>query len=55
MGEALKFFAWALKDGGAMADALDYVPLPAPLIAQVEATWTSSITSGGNPLWSGRR
>jgi phosphate transport system substrate-binding protein len=54
VGEALKFFAWAYKDGGAMAAELDYVPLPAPLIAQVKATWTSSISSGGHPLWSGK-
>src|ERR1700682_5247114 len=54
VGEALKFFAWAYKDGGAMAAELDYVPLPAPLIAQVKATWTSSILSGGHPIWSGK-
>jgi phosphate transport system substrate-binding protein len=54
VGEALKFFAWAYKDGGAMAAELDYVPLPAPLIAQVEATWKSGVTSGGHPVWSGK-
>jgi phosphate transport system substrate-binding protein len=54
VGEALKFFAWAYKDGGAMAAELDYVPLPAPLIAQVKATWTSAITAGGHPVWSGK-
>ncbi len=54
VGAALKFFAWAFKDGGAMAAALDYVPLPAPLIAQVEATWASGITSGGHPVWTGQ-
>ncbi len=31
VGEALKFFAWAYKDGAAMAGELDYVPLPAAL------------------------
>jgi phosphate transport system substrate-binding protein len=54
VAEALKFFAWAFKDGGAMAAELDYVPLPAPLIAQVKATWTSEITAGGHPIWSGK-
>jgi phosphate transport system substrate-binding protein len=54
VGEALKFFAWAFKDGGAMAAELDYVPLPAPLIAQVEATWKSGVKSGGHPVWSGK-
>ena len=51
--EALKFFAWAYKDGASMAAELDYVPLPAPLIAQVQKTWASEITSGGHPVWSG--
>src|SRR6202789_706516 len=54
VGEALKFFAWAYKDGAAMAAELDYVPLPAPLIAQVKKTWTSEITSAGHPVWSGK-
>ena len=52
--EALKFFAWAYKNGGAMAAELDYVPLPAALISQVEKTWTTQITSGGRPVWSGK-
>ena len=51
---ALKFFAWAYKDGASMAAELDYVPLPAPLIAQVKKTWTSEITSAGHPVWSGK-
>jgi hypothetical protein len=35
-----------------MAAELDYVPLPAPLIAQVKKTWVTEITSGGHPVWS---
>jgi phosphate transport system substrate-binding protein len=54
VGEALKFFAWAYKDGASMAAELDYVPLPAALITQVKKTWTSEITSGGHPVWSGK-
>jgi phosphate transport system substrate-binding protein len=49
---ALKFFAWAYKDGATMAAELDYVPLPAPLIMQVKKTWTSEIMSAGRPVWS---
>ncbi len=49
--EALKFFAWAYKDGAAMAAELDYVPLPQSLIGQVEKTWASEIKAGGHPLW----
>jgi phosphate transport system substrate-binding protein len=54
VNEALKFFAWAYKDGAAMAGELDYVPLPAPLIAQVQKSWISQVTSGGKPIWSGK-
>jgi phosphate transport system substrate-binding protein len=54
VNEALKFFAWAYKDGASMAVELDYVPLPAALIAQVKKTWASEITSGGHPVWSGK-
>jgi phosphate transport system substrate-binding protein len=51
--EALKFFAWAYKDGASMAAELDYVPLPPALIAQVKKTWASEIKSpDGKPAWS---
>ncbi len=52
--EALKFFAWAYQSGAGMASDLDYVPLPAPLIAQVKKTWSTEITAGGHPVWSGK-
>src|SRR3984893_5443490 len=54
VNEALKFFAWAYQDGASMAAELDYVPLPPALIAQAKKTWTSEITSGGHPVWSGK-
>jgi phosphate transport system substrate-binding protein len=44
-GEALKFFGWAYANGGKMASDLDYVPLPAPLVAQVQNTWKTRIHS----------
>ena len=40
---ALKFFDWAFKNGGEMAAALDYVPLPESLVAQVRNTWKTQI------------
>jgi len=49
---ALEFFDWAFKNGADMASQLDYVPLPASLIKLVESTWKSSITAGGQPVWS---
>ena len=34
--EVLKFFDWAIKNGQKMAEELDYVPLPPPVVAQIE-------------------
>ncbi len=42
-GEALKFFDWAYQNGTQMAADLDYVPLPAALIKQVQNTWKTQI------------
>jgi phosphate transport system substrate-binding protein len=42
-GEALKFFAWAYAKGGKMAEDLDYVPLPAKVIAAIQKVWASDI------------
>jgi len=36
----LDFFAWALRNGQAQAQALDYVPLPQSLVTQIAAYWT---------------
>jgi phosphate transport system substrate-binding protein len=33
---ALKFFKWSLEKGQKQALSLDYVPLPAPLVKQIE-------------------
>ncbi|MCK9913510.1 phosphate ABC transporter substrate-binding protein PstS [Microbacteriaceae bacterium K1510] len=41
--EALKFFAWAYKNGGKMAEELDYVPMPANVVKDIETTWKSEI------------
>jgi len=45
--EALRFFDWSYRNGAAMADALDYVPLPDSLVQQVRATWKSGIKGAG--------
>ena len=47
---ALEFFDWAYAKGGAMADELDYVPMPAPVQEQVKALWKASIQADGKPL-----
>jgi phosphate transport system substrate-binding protein len=41
--EALKFFGWAYKNGGRMAEELNYVPMPANVVADIEKTWATAI------------
>jgi phosphate transport system substrate-binding protein len=48
---ALKFFAWAYKDGGKMAEELDYVPLPESVSKLVEKTWQDSLKVDGKAVW----
>ncbi len=36
-----EFFKWALESGQKQAEALDFVPLPEPLVKQIEAYWAS--------------
>jgi phosphate transport system substrate-binding protein len=38
---ALDFFKWSFEHGQAQAKSLDYVPLPAELMQQIEAYWTA--------------
>ena len=38
---AFDFFKWSIEQGQAQAEQLAYVPLPPPLVAQVEAYWKS--------------
>jgi phosphate transport system substrate-binding protein len=35
----LKFLDWALKSGQPQAEKLDYVPMPAVVVKQIEASW----------------
>ncbi|HET6374915.1 MAG TPA: phosphate ABC transporter substrate-binding protein PstS [Methylocella sp.] len=49
--EALKFFNWAYDKGGKMAEELDYVPLPKPVVALVKKSWSAEIKGAdGKPL-----
>jgi phosphate transport system substrate-binding protein len=46
--EALKFFAWAYKNGGKMAEELDYVPMPENVVSDVEKMWSADIKTAMN-------
>jgi phosphate transport system substrate-binding protein len=41
--EVLKFFEWSFKNGAKMADDLDYVPIPDPVIKLIQSVWKSQI------------
>jgi phosphate transport system substrate-binding protein len=48
----LKFFDWAYKNGGQMATELEYVPIPAPVVKQIQDLWKASFKdSAGAPIW----
>ena len=48
--EALKFFQWALNKGQNLALELDYVPLPAAVVKQIEASWKDIRDASGKPV-----
>jgi len=51
--EVLKFFDWAYRHGDKLADALDYVPMPANVVKLVEEVWKKDIKdSNGKPVWT---
>jgi phosphate transport system substrate-binding protein len=43
--EAIKFFKWAFAKGGKMAEELDYIPMPDPVVRLIEKTWSADIKS----------
>ena len=49
--EVLKFFNWAYKNGGKMAEDLDYVPMPEPVVKQIEAAWKGVKDPSGKSLY----
>jgi phosphate transport system substrate-binding protein len=47
----LSFFDWAYKDGGKLAEELDYVPMPASVVKLVETSWKGVVDSSGKPVF----
>jgi phosphate transport system substrate-binding protein len=48
--ETLKFFSWAYKNGAKVAADLDYVPMPAPVVANIEKKWAEIQDASGKPI-----
>jgi phosphate transport system substrate-binding protein len=51
-GEALKFFAWAYKNGSKAAEDLDYIAMPAGVVTDVETSWGEIKDSSGKPIYA---
>lgn len=49
--EVLKFFDWAFRNGQAMADELDYVPMPEPVVKQIQAAWKGVTDGNGRSIY----
>ncbi len=55
VGEALKFFDWAFKNGAKEAEALDYIPMPGNVIGMIRKTWAADIkTAEGKPVYEAK-
>jgi len=53
--EALKFFAWAFKNGAKDAEALDYIPMPDNVVGMIKKTWAKEITTtDGKVVFDGK-
>ena len=50
--EVLKFFDWSYKNGGSMANELDYVAMPIPVVKLVEDAWKANFKdASGKAIW----
>jgi phosphate transport system substrate-binding protein len=51
--EVLHFFDWAYKNGGQLAESLDYIPMPTNAVAIFEDSWKQIVGPDGKPVWNG--
>lgn len=50
--EVVKFFDWAYANGAKAAAELDYVPMPASVVKQVQGAWKTQLKDGaGKPIY----
>jgi phosphate transport system substrate-binding protein len=50
--EALKFFDWAYRKGGDLAEQLDYVPMPDNVVGLVQEEWAKIKDPAGKPIYA---
>jgi phosphate transport system substrate-binding protein len=49
--EVLKFFEWSFRNGQKMAAELDYVPMPEPVVKEIQAAWKNVTDASGKALY----
>jgi phosphate transport system substrate-binding protein len=49
--EVLKFFDWAFKNGAKSAEELDYVPIPAPVVKEIQTSWKTVKDASGKAVY----
>jgi phosphate transport system substrate-binding protein len=49
--EVLKFFDWSFRNGQRMAAELDYVPMPEPVVKQIQAAWKNVKDASGKAVY----
>lgn len=48
--EIVRFFDWSYENGGDMAEALDFIPMPESVVELVENTWKAQLTHKGTAI-----
>jgi phosphate transport system substrate-binding protein len=52
VAEVMKFFDWAYRNGGQLANGLNYVPLPDVVADSVRNAWKTQVKDeAGKALW----
>ena len=48
----MKFYDWAFRNGDAMAQQLEYIPLPQAVKDAIRAAWKTEVKADGKPVWT---
>ncbi|WP_431270316.1 phosphate ABC transporter substrate-binding protein PstS [Dankookia sp. P2] len=49
----MTFFDWAFRNGGKLAQELEYIPLPGNVQDAIRAAWKAEVKTNGQPVWNG--
>jgi len=49
----MKFFDWAFRNGGKLAQELEYIPLPDAVQETIRTAWKNEVKANGQTVWAG--